>query len=226
MTVIDSFDTHARIPEHFADVDKAAKESGHLGIISVGWDPGLFSLARVYSNAILPDGKDYTFWGKGVKDAKQYTVPVESALEAVRSGSNPELTTREKHTRECFVVLEPGADGAAVREAIVSMPDYFADYDTTVTFVDADELARDHAGMPHGGFVIRAAETSAGTRQVVEYSLRLESNPELTAAVLVASARAVARLQARGETGAVTLLDVPPALLSPRSAADLRRDLL
>ena len=201
MTVIDSFDTHARIPEHFADVDKAAKESGHLGIISVGWDPGLFSLARVYSNAILPDGKDYTFWGKGVsqghsdairrikgvKDAKQYTVPVESALEAVRSGSNPELTTREKHTRECFVVLEPGA---------------------------------------HGGFVIRAAETSAGTRQVVEYSLRLESNPELTAAVLVASARAVARLQARGETGAVTLLDVPPALLSPRSAADLRRDLL
>ena len=149
-----------------------------------------------------------------------------AAVDAVRSGARPTLTTREKHTRECFVVLEPGADGAAVREAIVSMPDYFADYDTTVTFVDADELARDHAGMPHGGFVIRAAETSAGTRQVVEYSLRLESNPELTAAVLVASARAVARLQARGETGAVTLLDVPPALLSPRSAADLRRDLL
>lgn len=240
LPVVDSFDTHARIPEHFERVDAAARAGGNVALISAGWDPGLFSINRLYGEALLPDGDTYTFWGRGLSQGHsdairrvpgvaagvQYTHPVPAAVDAVRSGARPTLTTREKHTRECFVVLEPGADGAAVREAIVTMPDYFADYDTTVTFVDADELARDHAGMPHGGFVIRAAETSAGTRQVVEYSLRLESNPELTAAVLVASARAVARLQARGETGAVTLLDVPPALLSPRSAADLRRDLL
>ena len=240
LPVVDSFDTHARIPEHFGRVDAAARAGGNVALISAGWDPGLFSINRLYGEALLPDGDTYTFWGRGLSQGHsdairrvpgvaagvQYTHPVPAAVDAVRSGARPTLTTREKHTRECFVVLEPGADSATVREAIVTMPDYFADYDTTVTFVDADELARDHAGMPHGGFVIRAAETSAGTRQVVEYSLRLESNPELTAAVLVASARAVARLQARGEAGAVTLLDVPPALLSPRSAADLRRDLL
>lgn len=240
LPVVDSFDTHARIPEHFERVDAAARAGGNVALISAGWDPGLFSINRLYGEALLPDGDTYTFWGRGLSQGHsdairrvpgvaagvQYTQPVPAAVDAVRSGARPTLTTREKHTRECFVVLEPGADAEAVREAIVTMPDYFVDYDTTVTFVDADELARDHAGMPHGGFVIRAAETSAGTRQVVEYSLRLESNPELTAAVLVASARAVARLQARGETGAVTLLDVPPALLSPRSAADLRRDLL
>ncbi|QIK83748.1 diaminopimelate dehydrogenase [Sanguibacter sp. HDW7] len=240
LPVVDSFDTHARIPEHFEHVDAAARAGGNVALISAGWDPGLFSINRVYGEALLPDGDTYTFWGRGLSQGHsdairrvpgvaagiQYTHPVAAAVDAVRSGARPELTTREKHTRECFVVLAEGADADAVREAIVTMPDYFADYDTTVRFIDADELARDHAGMPHGGFVIRAAETSDGTNQVVEYSLRLDSNPELTASVLVAAARAVARLQARGEAGAITLLDVPPALLSPRSAAELRRDLL
>lgn len=240
LPVVDSFDTHARIPEHFERVDAAARAGGNVALISAGWDPGLFSINRVYGEALLPDGDTYTFWGRGLSQGHsdairrvpgvaagvQYTHPVAAAVDAVRSGARPELTTREKHTRECFVVLAEGADADAVREAIVTMPDYFADYDTTVRFIDADELARDHAGMPHGGFVIRAAETSDGTNQVVEYSLRLDSNPELTASVLVAAARAVARLQARGESGAVTLLDVPPALLSQRSAAELRRDLL
>ena len=236
--VIDSFDTHARIPEHFADVDKAAKESGHLGIISVGWDPGLFSLARVYSNAILPDGKDYTFWGKGVsqghsdairrikgvKDAKQYTVPVESALEAVRSGANPELTTREKHTRECFVVLEDGADAAYVENAIKTMPNYFDEYDTTVNFISEEEFNKNHSGLAHGGFVIRTGKTGMNKEHthVIEYSLKLDSNPEFTTSVLVAYARAALRMKANGVTGCKTVLDVPPAYLSTLSDEELR----
>ena len=204
--VIDSFDTHARIPEHFEAVDKAAKESGHIGLISVGWDPGMFSLNRLYANAILPGGKDYTFWGKGVsqghsdairriagvKDARQYTIPVESALEAVRSGSEPELTTRQKHTRECFVVAEEGADLKKIEEEIVTMPNYFADYDTTVHFISEEELLRDHAGIPHGGFVIRTGKTGWNNENshVIEYSLKLDSNPEFTSSVLAAYARA------------------------------------
>jgi len=209
--VIDSFDTHARIPEHFEAVDKAAKESGHIGLISVGWDPGMFSLNRLYANAILPGGKDYTFWGKGVsqghsdairriagvKDARQYTIPVESALEAVRSGSEPELTTRQKHTRECFVVAEEGADLKKIEEEIVTMPNYFADYDTTVHFISEEELLRDHAGIPHGGFVIRTGKTGWNNENshVIEYSLKLDSNPEFTSSVLAAYARAAYRLR-------------------------------
>ncbi|MCB5723918.1 diaminopimelate dehydrogenase [Mitsuokella jalaludinii] len=240
--VIDSFDTHARIPEHFADVDKAAKESGHLGIISVGWDPGLFSLARVYSNAILPDGKDYTFWGKGVsqghsdairrikgvKDAKQYTVPVESALAAVRSGSNPELTTRQKHTRECFVVLEEGADAAYVENAIKTMPNYFDEYDTTVHFISEEELQRDHSGLAHGGFVIRSGATGHEKEHnhIIEFSLKLDSNPEFTTSVLVAYARAAYRLAKEGQTGCRTVLDIAPAYLCEQSGEELRAHLL
>ena len=209
--VIDSFDTHARIPEHFEAVDKAAKESGHIGLISVGWDPGMFSLNRLYANTILPGGKDYTFWGKGVsqghsdairriagvKDARQYTIPVESALEAVRSGSEPELTTRQKHTRECFVVAEEGADLKKIEEEIVTMPNYFADYDTTVHFISEEELLRDHAGIPHGGFVIRTGKTGWNNENshVIEYSLKLDSNPEFTSSVLAAYARAAYRLR-------------------------------
>ena len=212
--VIDSFDTHARIPEHFEAVDKAAKESGHIGLISVGWDPGMFSLNRLYANAILPGGKDYTFWGKGVsqghsdairriagvKDARQYTIPVESALEAVRSGSEPELTTRQKHTRECFVVAEEGADLKKIEEEIVTMPNYFADYDTTVHFISEEELLRDHAGIPHGGFVIRTGKTGWNNENshVIEYSLKLDSNPEFTSSVLAAYARAAYRLRKEG----------------------------
>lgn len=240
LPVVDSFDTHARIPEHFERVDTAARAGGNVALISAGWDPGLFSINRLYGEALLPDGDTYTFWGRGLSQGHsdairrvpgvaagvQYTHPAPAAVDAVRSGARPELTTREKHTRECFVVLEDGADAAAVRQAIVTMPDYFADYDTTVHVIASDELAREHAGMPHGGFVIRAAETSEGTRQVIEYSLRLDSNPELTASVLVASARAAARLQARGQSGAITLLDIPPALLSQRSPAELRAGLL
>lgn len=215
--VIDSFDTHARIPEHFEAVDKAAKESGHIGLISVGWDPGMFSLNRLYANAILPGGKDYTFWGKGVsqghsdairriagvKDARQYTIPVESALEAVRSGSEPELTTRQKHTRECFVVAEEGADLKKIEEEIVTMPNYFADYDTTVHFISEEELLRDHAGIPHGGFVIRTGKTGWNNENshVIEYSLKLDSNPEFTSSVLAAYARAAYRLRKEGQTG-------------------------
>ena len=204
--VIDSFDTHARIPEHFANVDAAAKESGKVGIISVGWDPGMFSLNRLYANAILPDGKDYTFWGKGVsqghsdairrvegvKDGKQYTIPSEAALEAVRNGENPELTTRQKHTRECFVVLEEGADAAKVEAEIKSMPNYFADYDTTVHFISEEELKRDHSGIPHGGFVLRSGKTgwNKENHHIIEYSLKLDSNPEFTSSIIVAYARA------------------------------------
>ena len=240
--VIDSFDTHARIPEHFANVDKAAKESGHIGIISVGWDPGLFSLNRVYANAVLPDGNDYTFWGKGVsqghsdavrripgvKNAKQYTIPVEAALEAVRSGSNPELTTRQKHTRECFVVLEEGADAAEVEKAIVTMPNYFADYDTTVHFISEEEFNRDHMGMAHGGFVIRSGRTGWQKEHshVIEYSLKLDSNPEFTTSVLVAYARAAYRLAQEGQSGCRTVLDIAPSYLSEKSGEELRAHLL
>ena len=240
--VIDSFDTHAKIPEHFAAVDAAAKAAGTVALISVGWDPGMFSLNRVYANAILPDGKDYTFWGKGVsqghsdairrikgvKDAKQYTIPVEAALEAVRSGTNPELSTREKHTRECFVVLEDGADAAAVEKEIKTMPNYFADYDTTVHFISEEELKRDHSGMAHGGFVIRSGKTGMNKEHnhIIEYSLKLDSNPEFTTSVLVAYARAAHRLAKEGQCGCKTVLDIPPAYLSEKSGEELRASLL
>ena len=240
--VVDSFDTHARIPEHFANVDAAAKESGKVAVISCGWDPGMFSLARVYSNAILPDGNDYTFWGKGVsqghsdairrvkgvKNAKQYTIPVESALEAVRSGKNPELTTRQKHTRECFVVLEDGADAAAVEKEIKEMPNYFADYDTTVHFISEEELLKNHSGMAHGGFVFRSGKTGADKEHnhVIEYSLKLDSNPEFTGSVLVAYARAAVRMNKAGDSGAKTVFDVAPALLSPLSGEEIRAHML
>ena len=240
--VIDSFDTHARIPEHFEAVDKAAKESGHIGLISVGWDPGMFSLNRLYANAVLPGGKDYTFWGKGVsqghsdairriagvKDARQYTIPVESALEAVRSGSEPELTTRQKHTRECFVVAEEGADLKKIEEEIVTMPNYFADYDTTVHFISEEELLRDHAGIPHGGFVIRTGKTGWNNENshVIEYSLKLDSNPEFTSSVLAAYARAAYRLSKEAQTGCKTVFDIAPAYLSAEDGAYLRKHML
>ena len=240
--VIDSFDTHARIPEHFDAVDAAAKGSGHIGIISVGWDPGMFSLNRLYANAILTNGKDYTFWGKGVsqghsdairriagvKDARQYTIPVESALEAVRSGSEPELTTRQKHTRECFVVAEEGADLKKIEEEIVTMPNYFADYDTTVHFISEEELLRDHAGIPHGGFVIRTGKTGWNNENshVIEYSLKLDSNPEFTSSVLAAYARAAYRMNKEGQSGAKTVFDVAPAYLCAADGAELRKHLL
>ena len=240
--VIDSFDTHAKIPEHFETVDKAAKESGHIGLISVGWDPGMFSLNRLYANAVLPGGKDYTFWGKGVsqghsdairriagvKDARQYTIPVDSALEAVRSGSEPELTTRQKHTRECFVVAEEGADLKKIEEEIVTMPNYFADYDTTVHFISEEELLRDHAGIPHGGFVIRTGKTGWNNENshVIEYSLKLDSNPEFTSSVLAAYARAAYRLSKEGQTGCKTVFDIAPAYLSAEDGVYLRKHML
>ena len=240
--VIDSFDTHARIPEHFANVDAAAKEGGKIGIISVGWDPGMFSLNRLYANAILPDGKDYTFWGKGVsqghsdavrrvagvKDARQYTIPVESALEAVRAGENPELSTREKHTRECFVVLEEGADAAKVEEEIRTMPNYFADYDTTVHFISEEELQKNHSGIPHGGFALRSGKTGwdGENSHLIEYSLKLDSNPEFTASVLVAYARAASRLSQEGVSGCKTVFDIAPAYLSEKSGEELRKMML
>ncbi len=240
--VIDSFDTHAKIPEHFEAVDNAAKSSGKVGIISVGWDPGMFSLNRLYANAILVDGKDYTFWGKGVSqghsdairrvegvaDGKQYTIPVESALEAVRSGSNPELTTREKHTRECFVVAKEGADKARIEEEIKSMPNYFSDYDTTVHFISQKELNEKHSGIPHGGFVIRSGKTgfNAENNHIIEYSLKLDSNPEFTSSVLVAYARAAYRMSKDGDSGCKTVFDVAPAYLSAKTGAELRKELL
>ena len=240
--VVDSFDTHARIPEHFANVDAAASAAGKVAVISCGWDPGMFSLARVYSNAILPEGNDYTFWGKGVsqghsdairrvkgvKNAKQYTIPVESALEAVRSGKNPELTTRDKHTRECFVVLEEGADAAAVEKEIKEMPNYFADYDTTVHFISEEELLKNHSGMAHGGFVFRSGKTGADKEHnhIIEYSLKLDSNPEFTTSVLVAVARAAFRMQKEGMKGCKTMLDIAPAYLSEKSGEELRAHLL
>ena len=240
--VVDSFDTHARIPEHFAAVDNAAKESGKVGIISVGWDPGMFSLIRMISGAVLPEGKDYTFWGKGVsqghsdairriegvKNAKQYTIPVESALEKVRSGENPELTTREKHIRECFVVAEDGADTARIEEEIKTMPNYFADYNTIVHFITEEELMRDHSGIPHGGFVIRSGKTGINgeNNHIIEYSLKLDSNPEFTASVIVSYARAAYRLALEGVKGAKTVFDIAPAYLSAKSGEELRKELL
>ena len=238
--VIDSFDTHARIAEHFANVDAAAKEGGKTAVISVGWDPGLFSLNHLYAAAILPDGRDYTFWGRGVShsdairridgvaDARQYTVPVPEALRAVRAGEDPELTTRQKHTRECFVVAEPGADKARIEREIKEMPNYFADYDTTVTFVTQEELDRDHAGLPHQGFVIRSGVTGRDGehKHIVEYSLKLDSNPEFTASVLLAYARAAYRLNRSGDIGCKTVLDIAPSLLSPKTGADLIEYLL
>ncbi len=240
--VVDSFDTHAAIPEHFQNVDCAAKKASKVAMISVGWDPGMFSLNRLYAQAILPDGNDYTFWGKGVSqghsdairridgvlDARQYTVPVESALERVRAGENPELTTRQKHVRECFVVAREGADTAKIEHEIKTMPNYFADYDTTVHFITKEELDRDHSGIPHGGFVIRSGKTGLNGEHshIIEYSLKLDSNPEFTASVLVAYARAAYRMNQEGLSGCKTVFDVAPAYLSPKSADELRHNLL
>ena len=240
--VVDSFDTHAKIPEHFANVDTVAKGNQHTALISGGWDPGMFSINRLYASAVLPDGKDYTFWGKGVsqghsdairringvKDAKQYTVPIDEALTKVRSGSQPDLTTREKHLRECFVVPEEGADLARIENEIKTMPNYFADYDTIVHFITDEELARDHAGIPHGGFVIRTGKTGINheNTHVIEYSLKLDSNPEFTASVLVAYARAINKLYCRGDYGCKTVFDIAPADLSPLSSEELRKTML
>ena len=238
--VIDSFDTHARIPEHFANVDKAAKKSDKVAIISLGWDPGMFSLNRLFGNVLLPNGKDYTFWGKGisqghsdairrikgVKNAKQYTIPVEEALKSVRNGENPELTTRQKHTRECFVVLEEGADPKQIEHEIVTMPNYFSDYDTTVHFITEEELVKNHSGIPHGGFVIRTGETSVGTKHVIEYSLKLDSNPEFTSSVLVAYARACYRLNKEGQSGCKTIFDIAPAYLINKTNEELISSML
>ncbi len=240
--VIDSFDTHAKIPEHFENVDKNAQNSGKIGIISVGWDPGMFSLNRLYANAILPNGNDYTFWGKGVSqghsdairridgviDARQYTIPVESAVNAVKNGETPEFTTRQKHTRECFVVAEDGADKARIEKEIVTMPNYFADYDTTVHFITIEEMKRDHSGLPHGGTVIRSGKTGWNEENsaIIEYNLKLDSNPEFTASVLVAYARAAYRLNQKGDKGCKTVFDIPPVLLSQESPKNLRRNLL
>ncbi|MCI8693102.1 MAG: diaminopimelate dehydrogenase [Lachnospiraceae bacterium] len=240
--VVDSFDTHARIPEHFANVDRAALEGGKVAMISVGWDPGMFSLNRLYAASVLPEGKDYTFWGRGVsqghsdavrripgvKNAKQYTIPVESALESVRACENPELTTRQKHTRECFVVAEEGADKAWIEKEIKTMPNYFAEYDTTVHFITEEELEREHAGIPHGGFVLRTGRTGADGEHnhVIEYSLKLDSNPEFTACVLTAYARAAYRMNREGMKGCKTVFDVAPAYLSPMTAEEMRSRLL
>lgn len=238
--IVDSFDTHARIPEHFAAVDAAARGGGHTAVIAAGWDPGIFSLGRVFGEAFLPAGATYTFWGPGlsqghsdairrvpgVKLGVQYTLPSEAAMARVRAGERPELTTREKHTRSCYVVLEEGADPAAVERAIRTMPHYFADYDTTVTFLGEEEFRRDHGKMPHGGFVIRSGTTGAGTEQLFELRLSLESNPEFTGSVLVAYARACYRLHRQGDVGAKTAFDIAPGLLSPRSPEELRRELL
>jgi diaminopimelate dehydrogenase len=240
--VIDSFDTHANIPNHFANVDAAARVNDRIALVSCGWDPGMFSLNRLYANCILPDGKDYTFWGKGVSqghsdairridgvlDARQYTIPVEKALTAVRAGENPELTTAEKHERECFVVVEEGADKARIENEIKTMPNYFADYNTTVHFISQEELNRDHGGLPHGGSVIRNGVTGkdGAHKHVIEYSLKLDSNPEFTASVLVACARAAYRLQKEGAYGCKTMLDIPPVYLSQKSREELLKTLL
>lgn len=240
--VIDSYDTHATIPAHFARVNEAAEKSGHIAMISGGWDPGLFSIARLYASSVLPEGKDYTFWGRGVSqghsdairriegvlDARQYTVPVPEALDAVRSGSMPELTTRQKHTRECYVVAEEGADLARIESEIKNMPNYFADYDTTVTFITLDELRANHSALPHGGSVIRSGKTglSGEHNHTVEFSLALDSNPEFTSSVLVACARAIDRMYRRGMTGCKTIFDIAPADLSPLSPEELRAHML
>ena len=240
--VIDSFDTHAKIPEHFTAVDEAAKKSGKVGIISCGWDPGMFSLNRLYANAVLPQGKDYTFWGKGVSqghsdairriegvaDARQYTIPVDEALASVRAGENPELTTRQKHTRECFVVAQEGADKARIEEEIKTMPNYFDEYDTTVHFISEEEMKRDHSGIPHGGFVIRSGKTGWNEEfgNVIEYSLKLDSNPAFTSSILVAFARAAYRLAEEGQSGCRTVFDIVPAYLSAKSGEELHRTML
>lgn len=240
--VVDSFDTHAKIPEHFANVDASAKEGGKVGIISVGWDPGMFSLNRLYASCILPEGKDYTFWGKGVsqghsdairrvsgvKNGKQYTIPVESALDAVRSGVNPELTTREKHIRECFVVAEEGADLIRIEKEIKEMPNYFADYDTTVHFISEEELQKNHSGIPHGGFVIRSGKTgwNKENTHIIEYSLKLDSNPEFTASVIVAYARACYKMSSEGQSGCKTVFDVAPSYLTILSGEEIRKSML
>lgn len=237
---VDSFDTHAKIPAYFEKMNEVSTASGNLSIISVGWDPGLFSLNRLLGNAVLPNGKDYTFWGKGVsqghsdairriqgvKNGIQYTIPIETALERVRSGENPDLTTREKHLRECFVVAEEGADKTKIEKEIKNMPNYFSDYDTTVHFITDEELKRDHSGMPHGGFVIRTGETGEGTKQRIEFSLKLGSNPEFTSSVLVAYARAIAKMAKEGKKGALTVFDVPFGYLSSKTPAELRKELL
>ena len=240
--VVDSFDTHARIPEHFENVDKAAKAAGKVGIISVGWDPGMFSLLRMISTSVLPEGENYTFWGKGVsqghsdairrikgvKDARQYTIPVEEAVNRVRKGENPTLTTREKHTRECFVVVEDGADKEAIKSEIVNMPNYFSDYDTTVHFISAEEMERDHKGLPHGGFVLRSGVTGFDkeNKHIIEYSLKLDSNPEFTGSVIAAYARAAYKLSKEGVSGCKSVFDIAPAYLSPLSGEELRRTML
>lgn len=238
--IIDSFDTHADIPVHFENVDKAAKAGGKCALISAGWDPGMFSIARLYSSAILPNGSDCTFWGKGVSqghsdairridgviDARQYTVPIESALKAVRSGNAPSLSPREKHERICYVVAEEGADLARIENEIKTMPKYFADYNTEVNFISLPELKRDHSGIPHGGFVIRTGKTGGGASHVIEYSLKLESNPEFTSSVLLAFARAIFRKSKKGEKGCFTVFDIAPAELSPLSPCELRKKLL
>ena len=248
--VIDSFDTHANIPVHFANVDAAAKSANKIGIISCGWDPGMFSLNRLYAHSVLPGGKDYTFWGRGVSqghsdairridgvlDARQYTVPVPQALDAVRSGQNPELTTREKHTRVCYVVAKEGADKEKITNDIITMPNYFADYDTTVYFISEDEMKAEHSGLPHGGSVIYSGTTGGNTNadgstspvnnHVIEYSLKLDSNPEFTGSVLVAYARAAYRMNQSGDCGAKTVFDIAPALLSPLSGEDIRAHML
>lgn len=240
--VIDSFDTHAKIEEHYKKVDKSAEEGGNIAIISVGWDPGLFSLNRLYAISILPNGNDYTFWGRGVSqghsqalrevqgvlDARQYTIPVESALNKVRSGSNPDLSTKEKHIRECFIVVEDGADKDRIKEEIINMPNYFADYDTRVNFISKEEMARDHSKTPHGGFVIRSGSTGWNDEhnQIIEYSLKLDSNPEFTSSVLVAYARAAYRMRNRGITGCKTVVDVAPVDLSLLTPEEIRQQLL
>ena len=240
--VIDSFDTHAKIPEHFANVDTAAKKGGNIAMISVGWDPGMFSLNRLYAEAILPDGKDYTFWGKGVSqghsdairridgvmDARQYTIPIDSAVDSVRRGENPELSVRQKHLRECFVVVADGADKAKIENEIKTMPNYFADYDTTVHFISAEEMKRDHSGIPHGGMVIRSGKTGLDLQNthIIEYSLKLDSNPEFTSSVLVSYARAAYKMSKEGMSGCKTVFDVAPVYLSPSSAEDLRKRIL
>ena len=240
--IIDSFDTHAKIPEHFANVDTSAKKGGNIAMISVGWDPGMFSLNRLYAQAILPEGKDYTFWGKGVSqghsdairriegviDARQYTIPVDSAVERVRNGENPELTVRDKHIRECFVVASDDADKAKIENEIKTMPNYFADYDTVVHFISADKMKRDHSGIPHGGVVIRSGKTGLNSENnhIIEYSLKLDSNPEFTSSVLVAYARAAYRMSKEGMSGCKTVFDVPPAYLSSKSADELRASIL
>lgn len=240
--VVDSFDTHAKIPQHFENVDKAARSAGKVGIISVGWDPGMFSLNRMYAGAVLPEGQDYTFWGKGVsqghsdairriegvKNAKQYTIPVDKALESVRNGEVPELSTREKHLRECFVVAEEGADLERIENEIKTMPNYFVDYDTTVHFISEEELMRDHSGIPHGGFVIRTGKTGLNKENthVIEYNLKLDSNPEFTASVILAYARAAYKLAANGDCGCKTVFDIAPAMLSAKSGEELRKELL